>query len=72
MGLILVFTCIEFCEWLSDLYFYIAFPSGDRFRSSLTVYSIGGYDYRNAVMVEVNIRMFMFIFFNKNQLLSGE
>ena len=36
-------------------------PSGDRFRSSLRVYSVGGYDYMNAVMVEVNIRMLMFV-----------
>ena len=71
-----VFTCIEFHEWLSDLFFYIAFHSCDKFRPALRVYSTGGYDYMNAIVFEVNIRMLVSVccccFFLKNPLVSRE
>ena len=48
----------------SVTFFYIAFHSGDRFRPAVRVYSTGGYDYMNAIIVfEVNIRMLVFVFF---------
>ena len=40
---------------VTNLYFFVAFPSDDRYRPSLKVYPGGGNDYINAVIVVVNI-----------------